>query len=283
MDRFAVFVDAGYLFAAGGELCCDTRGRRNLQLDAEGFTAWLASKATERCGLSALRTYWYDGARQGIATVSQQVIAALPNVKLRLGRLNARNEQKGVDALIYRDLMTLARERAITEAWLLSGDEDLREGVRSAQDMGIRVTLLGIPPVSQDFNQSRELVDEADEIDLLHRTDLLPYFRLAQPELPMQQVVVERAELDIGAIEAAGKTFAATWSASASEADVLTLTGQRPRIPKYLDVELLRHAEKALVMDLRGRDDAHRALRRGFWSGIPTLSPAREPNEQKRT
>lgn len=33
MDRFGVFVDAGYLFAAAGELCCGTRDRRKLTLD----------------------------------------------------------------------------------------------------------------------------------------------------------------------------------------------------------------------------------------------------------
>ena len=68
----------------------------------------------------------------------------MPNVKLRLGRINAKNQQKGVDALIYRDLTTLARERAICDAFLLAGDEDLREGVKAAQDMGVRVTLIGI-------------------------------------------------------------------------------------------------------------------------------------------
>jgi uncharacterized LabA/DUF88 family protein len=93
-----------------------------------------------------------------VPTTDQQIIAALPNVKLRLGRLNSRMEQKGVDALIYRDLMTLARERAVSDALLVSGDEDLREGVRSAQDMGVRVTLVGIDPSGKDFNQSRDLV-----------------------------------------------------------------------------------------------------------------------------
>jgi hypothetical protein len=121
MDRCSIFIDAGYLFAAGGELCCGTRGRRSLQLDSASFNRWLAARAAEKCGLQPLRTYWYDGARNGIATRSQQEIAALPNVKLRLGRLSAKNEQKGVDALIYRDLMTLARERAIAEAWVLFG------------------------------------------------------------------------------------------------------------------------------------------------------------------
>src|SRR5688500_312186 len=96
MDRCAIFVDAGYLFAAGGELCCGTRARRSLALEADALNGFLRELAVARCGLSPLRTYWYDGARDGIASASQQAIAALPNVKLRLGRLNHKNEQKGV-------------------------------------------------------------------------------------------------------------------------------------------------------------------------------------------
>lgn len=86
MDRVAIFVDAGYLFAAGGELCCGTRGRRSLRLDAGGFNESIRNLVLVRCGLHVLRTYWYDGARDGIPTPSQQAIAALANVKLRLGR-----------------------------------------------------------------------------------------------------------------------------------------------------------------------------------------------------
>jgi hypothetical protein len=74
-----------------------------------------------------LRVYWYDGAPDAIPLSDHLAIAKLTNVKLRLGRLT-RGEQKGVDWLIIRDLMTLARERAIATALLVSGDEDLREG-----------------------------------------------------------------------------------------------------------------------------------------------------------
>ncbi len=165
MDRSAIFVDAGYLFAAGGELCCGVRSRHQLALDAAALNQLLCEVA-RKCGLPVLRTYWYDGVKDGIPSKSQQAIAALPNVKLRLGRMNVKNQQKGVDALIYRDLMTLARERAIAEAFLLSGDEDLREGVTAAQDQGVRVTVVGIQPVSQHHNQSRELIQEADQVAL---------------------------------------------------------------------------------------------------------------------
>ena len=171
MDRCAVFVDAGYLYAEGGKLVGIGPSRRKVRLNALRASEFLAGLATEACHLPALRTYWYDGARERIPTAEHHAIADLPNVKLRLGRLNHRNQQKGVDALIYHDLMTLALERAISDAFLLSGDEDLREGVRAAQEIGIRVTLMGIPTPSGTRNQSRDLAREADEVIMLTKGD----------------------------------------------------------------------------------------------------------------
>ena len=127
MDRCGIFIDAGYLFAAGGQLCGYGPARGDVELDSLIASEFFAKLASESCGLPLLRTYWYDGAKDGIPTADHQRIAALPNLKLRLGRINARNQQKGVDALIYRDLTTLARERAISDAFLLTGDEDLRQ------------------------------------------------------------------------------------------------------------------------------------------------------------
>jgi hypothetical protein len=65
-----------------------------------------------------LRAYWYDAAKDAIPTPEQLLIARLPRVMLRLGRLSG-GKQKGVDSLIVRDLMTLARERAVATAFLL--------------------------------------------------------------------------------------------------------------------------------------------------------------------
>jgi len=266
VDRCAVFVDAGYLFAAGGELCCGTKARNRIQLDASEANRLLTDLATTRCQLPVLRTYWYDGARDGIPTASQQVVASLPNVKLRLGRLNARNQQKGVDALIYRDLMTLAQQRAICEAFLLSGDEDLREGVRAAQDQGVRVTLIGIDPVSQDYNQSRDLVHEADEVVHLDKgqlaTLLSPAISAASPVLPGNGTPPAP---DLGEL---GCSFAREWLGRATDTELAALKAQAPRIPKTLDVELLRFAEQALSTSLRGSDEQHRLLRRSFWSEV---------------
>src|SRR5688572_32026140 len=52
---------------------------------------------------------------------------------VRLGNLNANNQQKGVDSLIRTDLESLARHRAISDAALLGGDEDLVSAVEAAR------------------------------------------------------------------------------------------------------------------------------------------------------
>lgn len=275
MDRCAIFVDAGYLYAEGGKLCCGTPSRPRFTVDVAALNLALRDAATERTGLAVLRTYWYDGARDGIPTASQQAVAALPNVKLRLGRLNVRKQQKGVDALIYRDLMTLSRERAIAEAFLLSGDEDLREGVRAAQDQGVRVTVIGVRPVRDPSNQSRELLHEADEVIIFDETDIGPFFSLSPRPLPHAA-----PEGDICSV---GRRFARNWMTNAVDDDVKALVSVRPKIPQLLDAELLRFAEGELGVALRGNQDARRQLRKGFWDGIasdPTEVDSTEDEEE---
>ena len=67
--------------------------------------------------------------------------------------------QKGVDSLIVTDLIELARNRAITDALILSGDEDIKIGVQVAQTFGVRIHLLGIKPARG--SQSLSLMMEA--------------------------------------------------------------------------------------------------------------------------
>lgn len=158
--------------------------------------------------------------------------------------------------------MTLARERAICEAFLLSGDEDLREGVRAAQDQGVRVTVIGIPPVSQDHNQSRELVFEADEVIQLRRDDLQEVFTKLRLSPEPTTATATKSVDDVG------QRFAEEWLAKATEADIASLKAQRPRIPKTLDGELVHFAEQSLGISLRGQESVRRRLRRSFWNVI---------------
>ena len=110
-------------------------------------------------GATLLRIYWYDGLLHGRRSVQQEALAIADNLKVRLGTVTA-GRQKGVDSLIVTDLIELARNHAISDAVLLSGDEDLRIGVQIAQSFGVRVHLLGIEP--SRGNQSNFLREEAD-------------------------------------------------------------------------------------------------------------------------
>ena len=92
--------------------------------------------------------------------MEQDLIGQSANAKLRLGLVNSRGQQKGVDSLIVTDLIELARNRAITDALILSGDEDIKIGVQVAQTFGVRVHLLGIKPARG--SQSDYLMMEAD-------------------------------------------------------------------------------------------------------------------------
>ena len=119
--------------------------------------------------------YWYDAARDRVPTIDQRVIAQMAWVKLRLGNLNARGQQKGVDAQIRADMEALARHRAITDAVLIAGDEDMVPAVEAAQAFGVRVHLWGVEPPF-GTNQAERLVWEADTVEVLDRPFLEPYF-----------------------------------------------------------------------------------------------------------
>lgn len=165
MARIAVFVDAGYLFAQGSTAIAGSKQvRTNTSLNAPAAITAILSVIQEKLEqFSLLRIYWYDGAVRNIGpSLEQEEIARLDNVKLRLGFVNSHGQQKGVDSLIVTDLIDLARNQAITDALLLSGDEDVRVGVQIAQSLGVRVHLLGIHP--SRGSQSKQLIFEADTV-----------------------------------------------------------------------------------------------------------------------
>ena len=163
MPRVAIFVDAGYLFAQGSTALTGSKKKRiETRLDKNAVLAELLAVAKEKAdGASLLRIYWYDGALgYGGPTLEQEAIASSDNVKLRLGFINKAGQQKGVDSLIVTDLINLARNNAISDALLMSGDEDVRIGVEIAQGFGVRIHLLGIVP--SRGSQSKQLLFEAD-------------------------------------------------------------------------------------------------------------------------
>ncbi len=175
LARYAVMVDVGYIFAAAGELLLQTSSRRDFRVDAVPLIQAISKHADELVRGELLRVYWYDAARDRVPTIDQRVIAQLPQVKLRLGNLNARGQQKGVDAQIRADMEALARHRAITDAVLVAGDEDMVPAVEAAQAYGVRVHLWGIDP-PYGTNQAERLVWESDTVEILDSAFVRPYF-----------------------------------------------------------------------------------------------------------
>jgi len=173
MDHFAVFVDAGYLFAQGSTAIAGNKIKRhNIVLNEEVAISSLKRAACDLApGCRLLRIYWYDAPpRAWQPSPSQSVLAGMNDVKLRLGFMNSAGEQKGVDSLIVTDLVELARLKSICDAVLLSGDEDVRIGVQIAQSYGVRVHLLGIVPARG--SQSHQLIHEADTHSEFQRIDI---------------------------------------------------------------------------------------------------------------
>ncbi len=175
LARYAVMVDVGYIYAAAGELLFGTSARRDYRVDAVGLIQAVTKHADELFRGELLRVYWYDAARDRVPTIDQRVVAQMAWVKLRLGNLNARGQQKGVDANIRADMEALARHRAITDAVLIAGDEDMVPAVEAAQAFGVRVHLWGIEP-PYGTNQAERLVWESDTVDVLDSAFVRPYF-----------------------------------------------------------------------------------------------------------
>lgn len=275
MDRCCVFVDVGYLMAEVGGLCCGTKARALIQCNYTALVSALIADVQNHCGLPILRMYWYDGARDALPSLDHLKIGELLHVKVRLGRL-AGGRQKGVDSLIYRDLMTLSRERAMAIAYLLAGDEDLREGVVAAQDMGVRVVLLGVP-TDVGSNQADTLIRESDEHKVLPREFWQMYFSrttVAGVAVPAGaeggQGPVPRTAREIGV------EVGQSWAERATADELLRMLGQHPRIPRDLDTQLLKTGQQELGR-LDERDDLRRALRGGFWDRMREIARQRDP------
>jgi uncharacterized LabA/DUF88 family protein len=301
--RYAVMVDVGYIYAAAGELLFNTSSRREFRVDADKLIGELAQHATSKVRGELLRVYWYDAARDRVPTIDQRVIAQMAWVKLRLGNLNARGQQKGVDAQIRADMEALARHRAITDAILIAGDEDMVPAVEAAQAYGVLVHLWGIEPPF-GTNQAERLVWEADTVEVLDRAFLEPYFtrqpvapepatpgvapavpspaqlfgerpapppRLAPrpvaPALPAAAEAAPRLGPDRDRVNEAGEHVAHKWILTRGADNIRDLL-PGPILPPVIDKELLVEAEKELGLSLRPYQEAREWLRDAFWERV---------------
>ena len=277
MDRVAIFVDAGYLFAQGSALLAGQKQPRKLvRLDEKAAISELLAVATKAAaGVPLLRVYWYDGGFRW-PSAEQQILADMDHVKLRLGFVNSAGQQKGVDSLIVTDLIELARNHAISDAVLLSGDEDIRVGVQVAQTLGVRVHLIGIVPGRG--SQSRNLRQESDTIHEMNKACVTKFLKVlpkqAVPVVPVaaaapaaavivgqvvaaqggQQVPAAGANAAIApAVVPAFTEIAAQLLATLTDDDIKKLSGvigKSPGMPSDLDGKLLAKARTALHRQL---------------------------------
>lgn len=168
MDRYAIFVDAGYFFAAGAQSAFGgqiSRKQVTLKSPPAMFADLCAKASTAAGGLPLLRAYWYDAMPGPRLSLTQSNLALLSGIKLRLGALNSMGEQKGVDSLIVTDIIDLARNRAIADAVIVTGDEDLRIAVQVAQSFGVRVHILAAGDPNKNVSPSLQM--EADSVSAL--------------------------------------------------------------------------------------------------------------------
>jgi uncharacterized LabA/DUF88 family protein len=306
LARYAIMVDVGYIYAAAGELLLGVASRREYRVDAPGLIQELTRNAENEIRGELLRVYWYDAARDRVPTIDQRVIAQMPWVKLRLGNLNARGQQKGVDAQIRADMEALARHRAITDAVLVAGDEDMVPAVEAAQAYGVRVHLWGIEP-PYGTNQAERLVWESDTVEVLDTAFVKPYFTSqliteAEPghlDVQTTAIVPSPAQLfgerhaprpgakvvahgsagppgaaaasklgpDRERVEEAGEHVAQKWILTRGEDNIKDLL-PGPILPPVIDKELLVEAEKELGQSLRPYQEAREWLRDAFWERV---------------
>src|SRR3984885_6978209 len=162
VDRCALFVDASYALADGAMAVHGTRQRESVSWDYAGLVKLLTGVSRDRTGLPVLRCYWYEATVEGRRSSEHNALADLPGVKLRLGRIRP-GRREGVETEMHRDLTTLARNHAVSDAVIVSAEEDLTEVVAEVQDLGLRVVIVHIA-AEGNWTVARPLRQESDDI-----------------------------------------------------------------------------------------------------------------------
>ncbi|MFG2620212.1 NYN domain-containing protein [Streptomyces sp. NPDC048507] len=172
VDRCVVLVDAGYLLGAAASLLAGEPSRSRITVDHSALIQGLRERAEADTEQPLLRIYWFDGAPDRVPQPEHRRLRVMPRVTVRLGALtrsDGRWAQKGVDAAMHAELTELARNRACSDVVLVTGDGDLLPGLMSAKEHGVAVHLWAVQAADGDYNQSEDLVAEADERRVLDR------------------------------------------------------------------------------------------------------------------
>ena len=141
-------------------------------------------------------------------------------------------------------------------AFLLSGDEDLREAVGRAQASGVRVTLLGIPGT----RQATTLIAEAD------RHVVLPE-ELWRKHVSLNRNGGTKSSSDDGALVKIVRSVLDGWLGVAQQPEISQALARKPKVPAELDKQLLRKAVAILgVPDIP--DEMRENIRVEFWNQL---------------
>lgn len=277
MASVAVFVDAGYLFAQGSHsISGSTLPRSQLKLNASEVVAALTKIARIKSDdARLLRIYWYDGSASGRLSLDQSAVANTDNVKLRLGQINSVGQQKGVDSLIVTDLIDLARNRAISDALLLAGDEDLRIGVQIAQSFGVRVHLLGIEAGRN--SQSLLMLQEADTTSIWSKAEVARFLTAGAPIMAASTVLTARptaVPVPTPRPKQTLEQLAADFAAGLDAEQVVRFAEYRTKnrgVPAEFDGKLLARSRELLRRDLDNSEK--RTLRSHFVEAMRSRRP----------
>ncbi|MGW5674359.1 NYN domain-containing protein [Streptomyces sp. NPDC003860] len=220
VDRCVVLVDAGYLLGAAASLLAGEPTRSRITVDHAALIQGLRELAEGDTERPLLRIYWFDGAPDRVPQPEHRRLRVMPRVTVRLGALtrsDGRWAQKGVDAAMHAELTELARNRACSDVVLVTGDGDLLPGLMSAKEHGVAVHLWAVQAADGDYNQSEDLVAEADERRVLDRAWITRAVRAkeiggvcAPPPVPRPEIAaILSAPLPEAALAAAAQERAA--------------------------------------------------------------------------
>lgn len=196
MDRYAIFVDAGYFFTQASQMLSSKKSyaRHDLSLtDALGLKKLLislAEKSLENTRL--LRIYWYDGVKYKLTPMQRQIVE-MDDLQLRVGTINGKGQQKGVDSLIVTDLLELATNHAITDALVITGDSDLAVGISIAQKKGVRIAVMGLhdDAIGVTHGQSFEITSIADRLIRINCETICPFISYSPTVVPNLETTVK--------------------------------------------------------------------------------------------
>ncbi|MYS69911.1 NYN domain-containing protein, partial [Streptomyces sp. SID5926] len=239
MDRCIVLVDAGYLLGAAASLLAGEPSRSRITVDHSALIQGLRDRAESDTQQPLLRIYWFDGAPDRVPQPEHRRLRVMPRVTVRLGALtrsDGRWAQKGVDAAMHAELTELARNRACSDVVLVTGDGDLLPGMMAAKEHGVAVHLWAVQAADGDYNQSEDLVAEADERRVLDRTWITKAVRAkelggicAPPPVPRPEIAaILSAPLPESALSAAQRPAEAPEHPTTAAAGP---TGTEERVP----------------------------------------------------